>query len=77
MKLNNEQNIAFMNDPRRIEAQTRLEKAINSIRASLNFEGNAEYYLKAIPPKIHELSVAYENQIIIEATIEDELTRTP
>ena len=72
--MNNEQNIAFMNDSRRVEAQNRLNKAVSSIQASLKFNGNAMYYLTVLPQKLKELSEAYENLSIVEASVESEIT---
>lgn len=74
MPMNDEQNRAFMNDPRRIEAEKRLHEAVRQIQISLKFDGNAGYYLSVLPPKMKELESANENLILVEATIEAELT---
>lgn len=76
MRLNDEQNIAFVNDPRNIEAKKRLHEAVRQIQISLKNDGNAGYYLTVLPPKMKELEAAYENLIVVEATIEAELTGT-
>ena len=73
MRLNNEQNIAFESDPRRIEAEKRLHEAVRQIQTSLQFDGNAGYYLTVLPPKMKELENANENLIQVEAAIEAEL----
>lgn len=74
MRLNNEQNIAFVNDPRRVEAEKRLHEAVRQIQISLKFDGNAGYYLTVLPTKMKELEDANENLILVEAAIEAELT---
>lgn len=74
MRMNDEQNIAFANDPRRIEAEKRLHEAVRQIQTSLKYDGNAGYYLTALPPKMKELEDANENLILVEAAIEAELT---
>lgn len=72
--MTNEQNNAFMNDPRRIEAQKRLDKVIRHIQADVNTDGSAMYYLTVLPVLMKELSDAYENLSIVEAAIEAEIT---
>jgi len=74
MRMNDEQNRAFMNDPRRIEAEKRLHEAVRQIQISLKLDGNAGYYLTVLPPKMKELEDANENLILVEAAIEAELT---
>ena len=75
MRLNNEQNIAFANDPRRIEAEKRLHEAVRRIKNSLKYDGNAGYYLNVLPPLMKELEAANENLIVVEATVEAEITK--
>ncbi len=75
MKMTDEQNIAFMNDPRRIVAQKRLDKIVHHIQADLRFDGgNAGYYLTVLPPLIKELEAANENLSVVEATVAAEIT---
>lgn len=74
MRLNDEQNTAFVNDPSRIEAEKRLHEAVRQIQISLKLDGNAGYYLTVLPPKMKELEEANENLILVEAAIETELT---
>ena len=74
MRMNDELNRAFMNDPRRIEAEKRLHEAVRQIQISLKLDGNAGYYLTVLPPKMKELEDANENLILVEAAIEAELT---
>ena len=74
MLLNDEQNLQFANDPRRVEAEKRLREAVRQIQISLKFDGNADYYLNVLPPKMKELEDANENLIVIEATVEAEIT---
>lgn len=73
MKLNNEQNIAFMNNERRIEAQKKLDDLVRHIQCDLKLDGSAEYYLKVLPPILKRLEEAYENLIVTEATVQAEL----
>lgn len=73
MKLNDEQNLAFMNDPRRIAAQKQLDEAVQRIRDNVKFDGNAMYYLTVLPPMLNKLSAAYENLSTVEATVMAEI----
>lgn len=75
MKLTDAQNAAFMNDPRRLLAQTLLDDCLNRIQKCVSSNGNAEYYLKTLPRYMRDLSEAHENLIIVEATIESELIK--
>lgn len=72
--MNSEQNNAFMNSPRRIEAQKRLDKIVRHIQADVKSDGNAMYYLTVLPQLLKELSDAYENFSMVEATVEAEIT---
>ena len=74
MKLDNEQNLAFMNDPRRIAAQKRLDDIVSNIQADVKSNGNAMYYLTVLPPLLKELERAYEDLSVVEATIIAEVT---
>lgn len=74
MKLNDEQNIAFMNDPRRISAQKEVDSVRHTISVDVKFNGSAQYYLTVLPPLLKRLEQAVENLAIVEATIETELT---
>ena len=73
MKLNDEQNLAFMNDPRRIAAQKQLDEAVQRIRDNVKFDGNAMYYLTVLPPMLNKLSAAYENLSTVEAIVMAEI----
>lgn len=73
MKLTDAQNAAFMNDPRRLKAQSALDGCLKRIQTAVSSNGNAEYYLKTLPRYLRDLSEAHENLIIVEATIESEL----
>lgn len=68
-KLNDEQNLAFMNDPRRREAEKELHDIVRHIRTDIKADGNAMYYLTVLPPLIKKLETANENLNIIEAKI--------
>lgn len=74
MYLNDEQNIAYVNDPRRVEAEKRLHEAVRRIQECLKFDGNAGYYLTVLPPRMKELEAANENLNVIEATVMAEIT---
>ena len=73
MKLNDEQNATFMNDPRRVAAQKELDDALRRLQASIKFDGSAHYYLTVIPQRLKRLSEAYENLNVVEATVEAEI----
>lgn len=69
MKLNDEQNLAFMNSFRRIKAQKKLNNIISKIHVDVKSDGNAMYYLTVLPPLLKELERAYEDLSVVEATI--------
>lgn len=73
MRLNDEQNVRFMNDKRRIEAQKRLDDAVKRIQSSVRSDGNAGYYLTVLPAYLKKLEEANENLSIVEATVEAEV----
>lgn len=73
MKLNDEQNRAFMSDPRRIAAQKELDSITQHISHDLKSDGGAMYYLSVLPPLLCQLETAYENLSTVEATITAEL----
>lgn len=75
MKLNAEQNIAFMNDPRRIAAEKELFQIVHHIQNDVKADGNAEYYLSALPPLLKRLEVAYETLSVVEATAMAEILK--
>lgn len=68
-KLNDEQNLAFMNDPRRRKAEKELRDIVRHISADIKADGNAMYYLTVLPPLIKKLETANENLNLIEAQI--------
>lgn len=72
--MNAEQNIVFMNDKRRIEAQNKLDKIVRHIQQDIFSSGSAQYYLSTLPQLMKELSDAYENLAVVEATVESEIT---
>ena len=73
MRLTDEQNLAFMNDPRRIKAEKEVNDIRRSISVNVKFNGTSEYYLTVLPPLLSRLSSAVENLNVVEAIIEDEL----
>jgi hypothetical protein len=72
-KLNDAQNAAFMNDPRRLEAEKELKEAVEGIRGCLTFFGSADYYLKVLPQRLKRLEEANERLNVVEATVEAEI----
>lgn len=68
-KLSDEQNLAFMNDPRRLKAEKELHDIVRHISADIKTDGNAMYYLTVLPPLIKKLETANENLNLIEAQI--------
>ncbi len=73
MELNDEQNCALMNDPRRVAAQKELDSITRHISNDIKSDGSAMYYLSVLPPLIRQLETAYENLTVVEATIIAEL----
>lgn len=73
MKLTNEQNLAFMSDPRRVAAQKQLNEAVFHISDSVKSDGSAGYYLTVLPPLLHRLAAAVENLAVVEAMVEAEI----
>ena len=71
--LSDEMNIAFMNHPKRLEAQKELDKIVHHISADIKADGNAMYYLTILPPILKKLEAAVENLNIVEAKIIAEL----
>lgn len=69
-----EQNIAFMNDKRRVEAQNRLDKIVAHIQNDISAQGNALYYMTVLPQLLKSLSDEYENLSTVEAMVEAEVT---
>lgn len=74
MKLTNEQNLAFMSDPRRIAAQKQLNEAVFHISDSVkSSRHSAGYYLTVLPPLLKSLAAAVENLTVVEAMVEAEI----
>lgn len=73
MKLNNEYNLKFMNHPDRVAADAKLRKALKRIEETKTL--SAQTILICMPPALKELECAYENLIIVEAMIEQELLK--
>lgn len=73
MKLNEEQNAVFVNDPRRIAAEKEMHELVQHIQTDIKFEGNAYYYLTVLPPLLKKLSDAYEKLNTVEATVYAEI----
>ena len=74
MRLNDEQNIAFVNDPRRVAAEKKMRDLVQHIQTSIKSDcANAGYYLSVLHPLLHELEEARDNLIVVEATVEAEL----
>lgn len=71
--LNDEQNLAFINDPRRVAAETKMHDIVKRIQSDIKTDGNASYYLTVLPPLLNSLQEAWDNLITIEATVEAEL----
>lgn len=67
--LNDEQNVAFMNDPERLEAEREKNKALELIKSAVKHDGSADYYLTVLPPYLKRLEAATENLTKIEARL--------
>lgn len=70
-KLTDEQNMAFMNDPRRVKARERLDKALKHIEEIKTL--SAQVILTIMPPALKELETAYNELIITETQVECEI----
>lgn len=73
MKLNDEQNVEFMNDPRRVAAEKKMHDIVHRIQNSIKFDGSAGYYLRNLMPLLKQLEGAYENLTVVEAALEAEI----
>ena len=73
MRLPDEENLAFVNDPRRVAAQQELDAVIRHIGADVKFPGSAEYFLTVLPPLLAKLEAALANLNMVEAQILYEL----
>lgn len=71
MKMSDEQNLKFMNDKRRLEAQERLDTALKNVRDIQTL--SAQTVLICMPSAIKKLNEAYENLNIVEAQVEAEI----
>jgi len=74
MRFNDEQNLTFANDPRRVAAEKKVRDLVQHIQTSVKSDcANAGYYLSVLHPLLHELEAAYDNLIVVEATVEAEI----
>lgn len=71
--LTNEQNLVFMNDPRRVAAQSALDEIVRHIQEDIKSNGNAMYYMTILPTLLKKLNEAYEELAIVEAAVEAEI----
>lgn len=71
MKLTDEQNILFMNNKERMNADKRLRKALKHIEEIKTL--SAQTILICMPPALKELKEVYEALIQIEAKLEHEI----
>lgn len=71
MKMSDEQNLKFMNDKRRLEAQERLDIALKNVRDIQTL--SAQTVLIYMPSALKILNEAYENLNIVEAQVEAEI----
>lgn len=71
MRLNDENNLKFINHPERLAADERLRKALKHIEGIKTL--SAQTILICMPPALKELQSAYESLNEIEARIEMEL----
>ena len=73
MRLNDEQNLAFANDPRRIAAEKKVQGIVHHIQNDIRFDGTAQYYLSVLPPLLKDLDAAYTDFVVVEATVQAEI----
>ena len=71
MKMTDEQNLKFMNDKRRVDAQEKLDNAVEHIKGIQTL--SAQTILIYMPQALKKLSEAYENLNVIEAQVEAEI----
>ena len=71
-RLTDEQNIAFMNDPRRVKAQKQLDKALKQIKEIGTL--SAKTILMIMPHALKELDTAYNELIITEEEYQSALS---
>lgn len=71
--MNNEKNLLFMNNPKRVSAKKELDKIVQHIQTDISWEGNAHYYLTVLPPLLNQLEKAYDNLTAIETALIAEL----
>ncbi|MCD8160941.1 MAG: hypothetical protein LUE61_07155 [Clostridiales bacterium] len=62
-----------MTDTRVTKARAELTEALCSIQSSIKSDGNAEYYLTVLPPRLRELEEAVNNLAVTEATVQAEV----
>lgn len=71
MKLNDRQNLEFMNHPDRVIAQKRLNATMERMRMTQTL--SAQAVLTCMPIVLKQLSDDYENLIAVEAKVEAEI----
>lgn len=71
MKLTDKENLEFMNNEERVAAVTELQKRRKEVEEIAKL--STQTILVTMPQAIKNLQQAYENLIVIEAKIEDEI----
>lgn len=70
-KMTDKQNLMFMNNKERLDAEKKLKDALENVR---NIQPlSAQTILICMPPALKKLNQAYDNLIAVEARIEDEI----
>ena len=73
--MDDERNPLIMNDPRRVSAQSELDAIVRHIQTDISTGGSAQYYLTVLPLLLERLKKAYDNLIVLEATLLAELEK--
>lgn len=69
MRLSDDKNLAFVDDPRRVAAQRELDSILCHIGTDVRFPGSAEYFLTVLPPLLKKLEAALVNLNTVEAQV--------
>lgn len=71
MKLTDKENLEFMNNEERVAADAELQKRRKEVEEIAKL--STQTILVTMPQAIKNLQQAYENLIVVEAKIEDEI----
>lgn len=73
-RLNDEQNLAFVNNPERLAAEKEMRDTVKLIQTSVKSDcANAGYYLTVLPMYLKRLENAVENLNKVEAKVQAQI----